>query len=57
MPPRFRGSPNGIAVKGLNCDGTDKAVALLDLETLEVEDWVNLPASARSRTLRRNSVG
>ena len=30
---------DGIAVKGLDCDGTNKAPVLLDLETLEVEDW------------------
>ena len=36
---------DGVAIKGLNCDGTDRAVALLDLETLETEDW-DLPAPA-----------
>ena len=36
---------DGIAVKGLNCDGTDKAVVLSDLETLETKDW-DLPGSS-----------
>ena len=39
---------NGITIKGLDCDGTDQAVALLDLDTLEVEDW-GLPDPARCR--------
>lgn len=33
---------DGIAITGLDCDGTDQAVALLDLDTLEVREW-NLP--------------
>ena len=37
-------SADGPTIKGLDCGGTDQAVALLDLETLEVEDW-NLPDS------------
>ena len=39
---------NGIAIKGLDCDNTDRAVALLDLDTLEVEDW-DLSDPARCR--------
>ena len=30
---------NGIAIKGLDCDNTDRAVAVLHLDTLKVEDW------------------
>lgn len=37
-------SADGASIKGLNCGGTGQAVALLDLDTLEVEDW-NLPDS------------
>ena len=36
---------DGISIRGLNCDATNRAVALLDLETLEVEGW-DLPDSA-----------
>ena len=30
---------NGITIKGLDCDNTNRAVALLHLDTLEVQDW------------------
>ena len=33
---------DGVSVTGLDCDGTDQAVAVLDLDTLETEEW-NLP--------------
>lgn len=39
---------DGITVKGLDCDGTEQAVALLDLDTLETQDW-NLPDPARRK--------
>ena len=39
---------NGITIKGLDCDGTYRAVSLLDLDTLEVEDW-DLSDPARCR--------
>ncbi len=39
---------NGITIKGLDCDNTDRAVALLGLDTLDVEHW-DLPDPARRR--------
>lgn len=30
---------DGITVVGLDCDGTDQAVALLDLDTLQAKEW------------------
>ncbi len=37
---------NGITIKGLDCDNTNRAVAVLHLDTLKVEDW-DLPDPAR----------
>lgn len=33
---------DGITITGLDCDGTDQAVAVLDLDTLKTREW-NLP--------------
>ena len=30
---------HGVTVKGLDCDGTDQAVTVLNLDTLATEDW------------------
>ena len=37
---------NGTTIKSLDCDPTDQAVALMDLDTLKVGDW-DLPESVR----------
>jgi len=44
----YETEPNGITIKGLDCDNTNRAVAVLHLDTLEVEDW-DLPDPARRR--------